>query len=176
MTIQLLNEYKLGKSYRYFESGWVREVFIHDTSDTSDKCIIKTKVTPSQAINNKCYDVWAVLEKDCTDRPGGKVLSAYCTCTAGMLGSCNHMAGLLFRVEHAISTGESSASKTGKPSTWNVPKGKTVMTAMKASDADWTKGRYGRNFNSAADRKQQRAKKQVFTPLSKLQSSEDEVK
>ena len=92
MTIQLLNEYKLGKAYRYFQSGWVKEVSIHDIRETSDKCILKTKVTPSQAINSKCYDVWAVIEKDQADRPGGKIMSAYCTCTAGMSGSCNHVA------------------------------------------------------------------------------------
>ena len=65
----------------------------------------KTKVIPSQSISNKYYQAWAVIEKDLSERPGGKILSAYCSCTAGMLGTYNHIAGLLFRIEHAVKTG-----------------------------------------------------------------------
>ncbi|KAH3818182.1 hypothetical protein DPMN_119780 [Dreissena polymorpha] len=72
---------------------------------------MKCKVTPSMSINSKCYNVWAVIEKNVPGRSGGKVLSAYCTCTAGMFGTCNHVAGLLFRIEHAVKTGETEFQK-----------------------------------------------------------------
>ena len=94
---RLLNEYKEGKAYRYFDCGWVQEIYIHKISEKSDNCVLKAKVTPSQSINNKYYQTWAIVEKDLLLRPGGKILSSYCTCTAGMLGTCNHVAGLLFR-------------------------------------------------------------------------------
>jgi len=96
---RLLNEYKEEKAYRYFENEWVKEVFIHEIRPNSNKCILKAKCTPSQSINSKCYDVWAVVQKDSGEGPGGRIFSGYCTCTAGMHGSCNHIVGMLFRVE-----------------------------------------------------------------------------
>ena len=61
---RLLNEYKVGKAYRYFTAEWVKEIFYHNINSKSDKCVIKAKVTPSQAVNNKPYDVWVVIRKD----------------------------------------------------------------------------------------------------------------
>ncbi|XP_052820515.1 uncharacterized protein LOC128246371 [Mya arenaria] len=166
---RLLNEYKVGKAYRYFESEWVKEVYIHDVRESSDKCILKTKVTPSQAINNKCYDVWVIVTKDNVNGPGGEIISAYCSCTAGMLGSCNHVAGLLFRVEHAVKTGATKKSSTSKLSEWNVPKGKPSMKPKKAVDAIWSKGRYDKRVTSEEEEKQRKEMKNKFTPLTKSQ-------
>ena len=59
-------------------------------------CILKTKVMASQKVNDKPYDVSAVIEKQTQTNPRGRVISAYCSCTAGLNGSCNHVAGLLF--------------------------------------------------------------------------------
>ena len=82
---RLLNEYKEGKAFRYFDSEWVKEVNFHDIRSNSDKCILKAKCTPSMSINNKYYDVWIVVRKDDEDgHGGGEILSAYCTCTAGI--------------------------------------------------------------------------------------------
>ena len=50
------------------------------------------------------YDVWVVCRKDLVDSIKGEILSAYCTSTAEVYGSCNHVAGLLFRVEAAVLT------------------------------------------------------------------------
>ena len=97
---RLLNEYKEGKAYRYFSGKWVKEIYYHYISEKSDKCMLKAKVTPSQAVNNEPYDCWIIIKKDVGDIPGGQIMSAYCTCTAGMLGSCNHIAEVLLRIEH----------------------------------------------------------------------------
>ena len=40
---RLLNEYKEGKAYRYFDSGWVKKIYINTLSEKSDKCVVKTK-------------------------------------------------------------------------------------------------------------------------------------
>ena len=78
-------EYKEGKAYRYYANGFIGEVFINLLADECKYCYIKTKCIPSQRVSSKQY-VWAVIEKDQGDKPGGKIVSAYCTCTAGLLG------------------------------------------------------------------------------------------
>jgi hypothetical protein len=118
---RVLNEYKEGKAYRYFSCEWVKEIYFHPFRTNSETCLLRAKVTPSQSVNQKDYDVWVAVKKDSKSGPGGQVLSAYCTCTAGMLGTCNHVTGLLFRVEHAIKTGATDVSCTSKPCEWNIP-------------------------------------------------------
>ena len=140
---RLLNEYKEGKAYRYFECGWVKEVHIHNISEQGDKCVLKAKVTPSQAINKKAYDTWIVVEKDRPERVGGKVHVSYCSCTAGMLGCCNHVAGVMFRVEAAVKRGVTKISKTSLPATWNGSSSKPTIRPIKAEDVTWTKASYG---------------------------------
>ena len=81
---------------------------------------------------------------------------------------------MLFRVEHAVKTGETSLSTTDKLSTWNVPKGKPVMKTLNACEVDWSKGRYGRASGTSDNRKRKRATKQALTPLTK--SQQDQLK
>ena len=57
---QLESEYKLRKAYRYFSCEFVREIFYFDLANT-DLCILKSKVVSCQRVNNKPYDVWAIL-------------------------------------------------------------------------------------------------------------------
>lgn len=54
-------------------------------------------------------------------QPGGHLWSAYCTCTAGLLGSCTHVTAMLFRVEAAVSSGITKPTCTSLLSAWNVP-------------------------------------------------------
>ena len=73
-------------------------------SERSCQCILKCKIVPSQRVSIKPY-VWAIIEKDQIDKPGGKIYSAYCTCTAGLQGGCNHVVAMLFKIESAFATG-----------------------------------------------------------------------
>ena len=86
-------------------------------------CILKCKVIPSQRINSKPYDVWAVVLKNKPNEPGDCIHSAYCTCAAGILGTCNQVTGMLFRIENAVQIGLTSSSKTSVLCTWNIPTG-----------------------------------------------------
>ena len=70
---------------------------------------------------------WAVCRKDLIDIIGGEILSAYCTCIAGLYGSCNHVAGLLFRVEAAVLTGLSNPTCKSVSAAWDIPKTKTQI-------------------------------------------------
>ena len=92
---------------------------------------MKCKLIPSQCINSKPYDVWAVVQKNKPNEPGGYIHSAYCTCTAGILGTYNHVTGMLFRIENAVQTGLTTPSKTSVLCTWNIPKGQRVDTTVK---------------------------------------------
>ena len=123
----LINEYKEGKAYRYFSVGWVKEVFYHQINPATPFCILKCKVTPSQRVSSKPYDVWAIIEKDSNDRPGGTIKNCYCTCTAGLYGACNHICGMLFRVEAAVMTGITKPTCIDRLAKWNVPSTKTQL-------------------------------------------------
>ena len=57
--------------------------------------------------------------------------SAYCTCTTEILGTCNHVTGILFRIENVVQTGLNAPSKTNVLCTWNLPKGQRVDTTVK---------------------------------------------
>ena len=168
---RLLNEYKVGKAYRYFTAEWVKEIFYHDINSKSDKCAVKAKVTPSQAVNNKPYDVWIIIRKDDGDAPGGQILSAYCTCTAGMLGSCNHIAGVLFRIEHAVKTGMTKPTSTSQLCEWTIPKKRTKINPQKVTDFVWKKSHYTKSQIDVSKENEMSAKKRSFTPLTKSQES-----
>ena len=92
---------------------------------------MKRKVIPSQRINSRPYDVWTVAQKKKPREPGGYIHLAYCTCTAGIPGICNHVTGMLFRFENAVQTGLTTPSKTSVLCTWNIPKGQRVNTTVK---------------------------------------------
>ena len=62
-----------------------------------------------------------LVKEDFKYEVGGAILSAYCTCTAGLLGSCNHVAGLLFRVDAAVLIGVTHPFCTSMLASWNVP-------------------------------------------------------
>ena len=115
------SEYKQGKAYRYYSNNFIGEVFINNINTSSKFCLFRTKYVPSQGVTMKQYDVRVIVRKDINDAVGGEILNAYFTCTAGLLGSCNHVAGLLFRIEAAVLLGYTHTTCTSKLSAWNIP-------------------------------------------------------
>ena len=88
-------EYKLGKAYHYFTDNFVREIY-YNISEKSKYCILKCHVVPSQKVSSKPYHNWTVVVKYVdSDFPSGTIKTAYCTCTAGLGGSCNHVTAFL---------------------------------------------------------------------------------
>ena len=142
LLMRLESEYKEGKAYRYFKCEFVKEIFYHNISLESPYCVLKSRVTPSQRTSNTAYHVWAIIEKD-GKKPGGKIHSAYCTCTAGLLGCCNHVTAMLFRVEAAVISGATKPSSTSMLACWNVPTGcKTKLVHKPIVDMTFTKHHY----------------------------------
>jgi len=86
--------------------------------------------------SNAAYYVWAVIEKD-SDTPARSIASAYCTCTAGLLGCCNHVIAMLFSPKAAVRTGVTKLYCTSLLSKWNVPKGTKTILEHKPHGVKW---------------------------------------
>lgn len=140
---RMQSEYKQGKCYRYFSCEFVREVLYHPITETSKYCMLKTRVIPSQRLNNKAYEVWAIVNKDLDTIPGGEIQSAHCTCTAGLVGTCNHVVAMLFRVEYAVRHGLTKPTSTSTLCYWNVPSGvKINLQPTKFKELYFDKSQY----------------------------------
>ena len=163
---RLQSDYKQGKCYRYFENDFVREILFHPITVASKFCILKTKVIPSQRVNSKPYDVWVVLTKDRTDEPGGNIKSSFCSCTAGLGGTCNHIIATLFRVEYAVRFNLTKPASTSLLCSWNVPSGKKVDTQpCKIQDINFFKGKYMKTQNSKEKAQKTTKRFLDFSPL-----------
>ena len=150
-------DYKEGKSYRYFKCNFVKEIFYHEISPASEYCFLRCRVTPSMRFSNAAYYVWAAVKKD-NVQPGGHIENAYCTCTAGLLGCCNHTIAMMFRIEAAVSTGVTKPSCTSLLSKWNVPTGsRTVLVHRPISEMVFTQHDYTSSNNKG--KRQEEAKK-----------------
>ncbi|XP_052263735.1 uncharacterized protein LOC127866911 [Dreissena polymorpha] len=90
-----------------------------------------------------------------------------------MHGTCNHIAGVLFRVENAVKTGETKTSSTSMKSRWNVPSSKPqTKDAVAVMDVTWKKGHYRKNPAEVEDERRKHSLKLNFTPLNKRQTEE----
>ena len=80
----------LDKAYRFFQDGHIQDVKFHPMKNMEDFVCIAAKVLPSMR-KDRVYIVTIVIqESSCS------VATAYCTCTAGLSGCCNHVTGIYF--------------------------------------------------------------------------------
>ena len=75
---RLLNEYKEGKAYRLYESGFLKEIFFHPITSDSLFCFLRAKCIHSMSISDTPHKAWIAA-----DKKSGKIVSAYCSCVAG---------------------------------------------------------------------------------------------
>ena len=115
-------------------------------------------------MKSKPYDVWALIEKD-SEIPGGNVKSAYCSCVAGLVGTCNHVVPTLFRIEHAVRFNLTKPTSTSKLCTWNVPSGSKVdMVPKRIKDICFDKAQYMKEGNSKNKTTASKRKFLAFSP------------
>ena len=93
-------------------------------------CIMKSKAISLQKISLKDYIVWIIFTKENVEMPDTQIKSAYCQCTAGLMGMWNHFGGMLFRIEAAILLGLTLPSYTSILAKWKIPKLKTKAEAV----------------------------------------------
>ena len=145
---RLQSNYKQGKCHRYFTCEFVGEVLYHPITAASKLCFLKCKVVPSHRVKSKPYDVWALIEKD-SEIPAGNVKSAYCCCVGGLVGTCNHVVAMLFRIEHAVRFNLTNPTSTSKLCNWNEPSGSKVhMVPERIKDICFDKAQYMKEENS----------------------------
>ena len=77
---RVLNEYKEGKAYRLYDSGWLKEISYTKITDDSEYCFLKAKCTHSMKISDTPHSAWI-----CANKNNGFIVSAYCTCVAGFV-------------------------------------------------------------------------------------------
>ena len=83
----------------------------------------------------------------CVKRKEARIMSAHCSCRAGMSGACNHVAAMLFRMEAAVRLGLTKQSCTAKSWEWlpnqkevKPRKLKTCLLAMPLVNVDRSQG------------------------------------
>ena len=110
----------IDKGYNFFRSGHVQKLELADGTGCS---FVRCTVLPSM---KKCdpYRTKVCLH------PDGMVKAAICTCTAGLAGCCNHVAGLLYALEEFVRFGlkaDDPTSPTSRLCQWNRPRSKKVV-------------------------------------------------
>ncbi|ELT93593.1 hypothetical protein CAPTEDRAFT_211284 [Capitella teleta] len=101
-TKEKLRAYKSLDAVNYVLCGHVQEIKYHGISPESDFCLLRSLVLPSQrqGSSSTLYDAWV-----CISKSQGFILTANCTCIAGLASCCSHAAAILFKLEMAARTG-----------------------------------------------------------------------
>ena len=68
--------------------------------------------------------VYGVLLENIILKLEGRFMNTCCTCTAGLMGTCNHIAALLFRIGAAISISAIDPTCASVLAKWNEPSNK----------------------------------------------------
>ena len=116
VDVEYIGKYKDQKAYSYWMSGFVDTVLFTKCSIDSKQVFLKGCVLPSQKIRDDPHKVWVCLEgtkNDC------KILTSWCTCTAGTAEVCNHVIALMYKVNFAYKKAYISPACTSVPQGWN---------------------------------------------------------
>ncbi|XP_030845477.1 uncharacterized protein LOC105436450 isoform X2 [Strongylocentrotus purpuratus] len=137
---RIMKDYKEGKAYSYFASSWLKEIFFNPMGD-SPFCFLKSKCTPSQNIGAEPHEAWLLCQKD-----DGMICSAYCTCVAGLGQTCNHVAAMLFKLDHAFKSGLVNPACTSVANSW-IATSKRVLPC-RVKEVSWERHHYGKGLTS----------------------------
>ena len=110
------DKYKDQKAYSYWMSGFVDTVFVAKCPSDSKFTFLKGNVSPSQRLRDDPHQVWICVEGEKTDC---RVVTSWCTCTAGTGEACNHVIALLYKVNYACNKEYISPACTSIPQGWN---------------------------------------------------------
>ncbi|KAL2077859.1 hypothetical protein ACEWY4_027363 [Coilia grayii] len=99
----------------------------------------------SQRLSQPPLTPWVILA------PSGEVVSAHCTCMAGVAESCTHVGALLFKVEASVRLKE-QATVTDEPAYWMLPGNINKVHPEVGHKIDFTSAAAKRqSLNSAID-------------------------
>ena len=98
MDVDYIGKYKDQKAYSYWMSGFVDTVFVAKCPSDSKFTFLKGNVSPSQRLRDDPHQVWICVEGERTDC---RVVTSWCTCSAGTGEAYNHVIDLLYKVNYA---------------------------------------------------------------------------
>ena len=134
----------LDKAYRFFKDGHVQAIKYHPWSSQPDVICITSTVLPSMRKDRVYCVTVAIKESTC------RVVTAYCTCPAGLSGCCNHVTSTLYCLEDFVRRGlreEERMGCTEKLQKWNQPRKRNV-DPRPTDDVVLTKAEYGKQKRS----------------------------
>ena len=100
-----------------------------------------------------------IYHKDLIDSVGGQILSAYCTCAAGLYGSCNHVAGLPFTIKAAALTGLSNPTYKNVSAAWSIPSTKKKIIPDEILKFIFTNEAYVKNATQESEEAKKKEQK-----------------
>ena len=153
----------LDKGYRFFRDGHVQKIRLSPvlrSENDGDHVYVTCTVLPSMR-KDRLYDVRVCCTVPANSSVSPHVRAAYCVCPAGLAGSCNHIAALLYALEDFVRLGlreEASKTCTEKLQAWNRPRARKVKPS-RISEVFLKKEEY-----SKRETKRLRIKKPSFDP------------
>ena len=65
LTNDMLKDYKVGKAYEYFSSGWLQEGYFlkAKSNNNNNLCILRTKCSPSQTLDDDPHNVYILCQR-----------------------------------------------------------------------------------------------------------------
>ena len=105
--------------YNFFVNGWVNGVTVLKVDNSSINYLFLSTVKHSQSVSLPPLRVWVITKSD------GEVITAHCTCMAGLGEVCSHVAAVLFAAE-ANSLTKLQFSSTSLPCSWLPPTFRSV--------------------------------------------------
>ena len=130
----------LDKAYRFFKDGHVQDIKYHPWDNQPDVVCVTTTVLPSMR-KDRIYHVTLIIRES-----SARVITAYCTCPAGLSGCCNHVTASLYCLEDYVHMGlreEELKGCTEKLQRWNQPK-KQHMEPRPTDEVSPFKAEYGK--------------------------------
>jgi len=127
------------KGYRFFRDGHVQEIKYHPMPRKVNYACVRSSVLPSMRKDR----IYATKIFFCEST--ASVVSAYCTCTAGLCGCCNHITATLYYLEEYINMGlceDELVGCTDRLQAWIKPRKKNVE-ARPTDDVVLRKMEYG---------------------------------
>ncbi|XP_037571412.2 uncharacterized protein LOC119445594 [Dermacentor silvarum] len=145
-TKEQFKNHKLSDAYNAFLSGKVKRVMSFKAGKRGVGVVILTASVEASQLLSKTYRPWCVVKDD------GTVVSAHCTCIAGLGECCTHVAALLFNIEAAIKYGLNDPSPTETACRWSEVSRKSMVAPV--SEINFFKAKPGQQVPEPAPRQQ----------------------
>jgi len=155
VDVDYIGVYKDQKAYSYWKSGFVDAVYVSKCPKNDKHYFLKGHVCPSQRLRNDDYRVIIFVE----GKKDPKILSSWCTCTAGAGEVCNHVIAVLYKVNYAHQNNYISPACTSMPQGWNIGTKKEVEPC-KISDLTLRKDKKTKNETTRNTEEDNECKKQ----------------